>query len=575
MAQNLGFKVFIFDDPEHLGPEIKLREESKDGEIDAVLLYKNVICLAAVNKGKREHANKELRKFFEKLDMIDKVEALRLKLKVTAKPGKNIEEQVENAGKLLEEIEEHVKSICNEYDPILRKVFFCPFERLEEEIITELQEGGKFVIDKDVHDYFEEVLNRLDKPFLFNDFMHFLKVTKVGLEKKSASKTQKPKKSQPFTVNRLPLKEDKIIMYSVSVRVEDIVGLVTVLRVSRKYDKKGFQRMVKPGRLKKINEDYLNKNQTFPNNIIIALSPDLYTNERDFYDIENDELTFFDEYNSLIIIDGQHRFFSLVKGNKSDRHILVTLVFFSDIDKQKSNEAMVRMFYEINKKQERIDPNLSFILKAKIDPDSPEGFWYDVFKNLDRIGFFAKRFSFKETTIKRKEDPRSIVSVVTYGGVLLLNKKYKKKGIEVDGLDSFYGLDRSHNIDFASNLLRNYFNIMEAVLHGQGVDKNCLTPREIGALIRLIKHFMFDNKSAVGTLGDIADITKSAKHEAITKYFQDILDYIPFGDAIKLEYPASNWAAVEGYMLRKINSKRSRFSSRNLLSKKALEIYEA
>jgi len=44
LAQNLEFKVFIFDDPQ-FGPEIKLRERSKKGEIDAVLLFKNVIFL--------------------------------------------------------------------------------------------------------------------------------------------------------------------------------------------------------------------------------------------------------------------------------------------------------------------------------------------------------------------------------------------------------------------------------------------------------------------------------------------------------------------------------------------------
>jgi hypothetical protein len=62
---------------------------------------------------------------------------------------------------------------------------------------------------------------------------------------------------------------------------------------------------------------------------------------------------------------------------------------------------MEKTFYKINKTQERVDPNLSFILKARIDPESEENFWYTVFKKLDTKGFFSKRFSFKETTMKK------------------------------------------------------------------------------------------------------------------------------------------------------------------------------
>ena len=39
LGQNLGFKVYIFDDPGIFGPEIKLRENTKNGEIDAILIY--------------------------------------------------------------------------------------------------------------------------------------------------------------------------------------------------------------------------------------------------------------------------------------------------------------------------------------------------------------------------------------------------------------------------------------------------------------------------------------------------------------------------------------------------------
>lgn len=570
LAQSLDFKVFIFDDPINFGPEILLREKSKDGEIDAVLLFENVVCLVGINEGRGNHVERELKKFFEKLDKVKKVEDVEFDLKVTARKGKKIEEKKKKAKEALEEVEDCLANVCKEYTPILRKIFFCPSMRIEEERMMELEADGSFIVDKDIFDYFLEVLSRLDKRFLKSDFMHFLKIRKTDLRKKSASKVKKPGKSAPFQVNRLELEKDKIIMYSLPIAAEDIINYVTVLRVARKYDREGFQRMIKANRLNTISADYLMKNQTFPNNIIIGLNPSLYTNEKDFYNAEKNEFAFFDEFNSLIIIDGQHRFFSLVKRGELSRHVLVTLIFFSDKDK----DQMVKMFYEINKKQERIDPNLSFILKAKIDPDSEENFWHSVFTNLDKKGFFAKRFSFKETTLKKKDDPRSIVSVITYGGVLRLNKPSKKKGIEVSGLEAFYGADRKQNIDFACNLLKNYFDIIEAVLHDQSVNKSSLTPREIGALIRLTKHFMVDDRNKLKVLGSIQriDETDTECKNAVT-YFKEILGCLAFEKTIQLEYPASNWAAVEGYILRTINSRKPNFGNKNILSKKGLEVY--
>jgi len=571
-AQNLGFKVYIFDDPQ-IGLEIKLIEKSKGGEIDAVMLYKNIVCLVGISKGHGKNLEKKIERFFEKLDKIASVVDIKLEIKSAAK--KQISEKIDTAKEMLKEIKEHIKNIQKEYGLILIKLFFCPNKQLDEEFVNKKRKNHEFIIDKDIFEYFQEVLIRLDKRFLFNDFMHFLGIKKVDMEKIGTSKTKKPARTSPFKVNRLELERDKIIMYSLSLRVEDIVDYVTVLRITRKYDKKGFQRMVKDTRLKKINEEYLSKNETFPNNIIIALNPEIYTEEKEFYDDEKEEITFFDEFNSLIIIDGQHRFFSFVKGNKLGRFILVTLIFFKGENKEENYLLMDKMFYKINKTQERIDPNLSFILKAKIDPESQENFWYTVFKELDKKGFFAKRFSFKETTVRRNRK-KSIISVITYGGVLRLNKTYKKKGIQTDGLEIFYGENKHQNIIFAYNLLKNYFDVIEKVLHDQSLDKNKLSPREIGAFLRLIRHFIISDKEKIRKMGEVKDIVKSKSKENINtaKYFEEILKLIPFEEVIKLEYPTSNWAAVEGYMLKKIHKSKPDFGNKNLLSKKGLEVYE-
>lgn len=575
-AQNLDFTPYIFDDVINIGPEIKLRERSKDGEVDAILLHKNIICLVGINKGKGSDVHKEIEKFFDKLDKIEKVENLKLELEITAKHGKKIDEKAKNANEMLKQIQDHINKISKSYNIILLKIFFCPDKEIETDVIRGERSKAKIIIDKDLFEYFEEVLNRLSKEYFFKDFMHFLNIKKIDLAKKSASKSRKPGRSSPFKVTRLELEKEKIIMYSLSLRVEEILDYVTVLRMAQKYSKKGFQRMIKSNRLDKINREYLDKNETFPNNVIIALDPELYKKESNFYDSNDEEITFFDEYNSLIVIDGQHRLFSFVKGNKLDRHILITLIFFKGEDKDEKYLLMDRMFYKINKTQERIDPNLSFILKARIDPESDEYFWHEVFMRLNRKGFFANRFSFKESTLRKNETRKSIISVITYGGALKLNKTYKKKGLVALGLDVFYGKDKNENINFAFNLLKNYFDAIELALYKQNVNKNNLTPREIGALIRLLRHFIMTDRNNVETLAKNEDITKSQQNENknAVKYFETVLGCIPFKKTIALDLPPSNWAAVEGYMLKKIHNRKPEFGNKGLLSKKGLDVYK-
>ena len=51
---------------------------------------------------------------------------------------------------------------------------------------------------------------------------------------------------------------------------------------------------------------------------------------------------------------------------------------------------------------------------------------------------------------------------------------------------------------------------------------------------------------------------------------------IDFKIALSLDYASSNWAAIEGFMLKQIHKKKMKsFGSVNFLSKKALEIYSS
>lgn len=88
---------------------------------------------------------------------------------------------------------------------------------------------------------------------------------------------------------------------------------------------------------------------------------------------------------------------------------------------------------------------------------------------------------------------------------------------------------------------------------------------------------MLNGKDKLKKLGTEVDITKEQDKESkdAVKYFEDIFESIPFSEVIGLNYPTSNWAAIEGYMLKKIHTKKLEFGNKNLLSRKGLEIYNS
>ena len=575
LTDRLGFSVDFFDDPPSTS-DIRLFDRNCNGEIDAILCYKNLVCTVSITSTANENnIIDEIRHFYEKFNVIKNYKNLKLELVFGSKSTKAHQRLAQNS---LGKIKNNTILLGKDHYIVYRKIFFAPNVRIDEALIDSYIKKGVIIIDKDIFDYFLSIYQRLTREYLFYHFIHFLGVRKIDFNKKTVSGSISSAKSQGYDVIELPLEQGKIDMYSCSLRAEDIESYITVLRMAHKYDKKGFQRMVRSNRLDKINQDYLSHNYTFPNNIIIALNPELYHKKSDFLvtDRNRKKMCFIDEYNSLIIIDGQHRFFSLIKGQKQDRPILITFLFFRTTKEAEKYLSMEKIFYRINKTQERIDPNLSFAIKARVDPQSEEAFWYPVFTKLDKQGFFSHRFSFRESSLRDPREPKSIVSVITYGGVLRLNNDRKRVGTRTLGLNQFYTGSRVKKIRFATNLLNNYFEIIEKEMATQNVAKNSLNIREIGALIRLLRQFILSNPKAVKTLGSIAR-TSGAINPKIQKdvdYFAQFIKNIPFKDIINLTYPASNWAAIEGYILKKIHNQQPTFGNIKLLSKKGLDIYK-
>lgn len=564
-SKKLNFKLKIFD----VGNGTKLANTSTDCDIDAILYCDNVVMLLEVYGGKnKEQAKDKLEKQQIGFKNLDSFIDLKSNLQVNA-PNETMQKQENSAFKKIIRYLEHKQN--SSFNVYVKKLFYCPHIEIDREIKEASHKKGIFVFDREISHYLDQVYNTLGQKYLFRDLIDFLDISKVNLSKSHGSSSGLPPQNSPIKASRLEIKKGKMIMYSCSCLISEIESLVTVFRpISSKYEMGGFQRMLKKKRIEAIAKGYLKNNETFPNNVIIALEPKLYFDENNFWG--QDGLKLYDEYNSLFIIDGQHRFFSL-KASGKDRHVLITFVFYKD----KTDKAILKMyetFYEINKKQEKVDASLGFILKAKIYKKSDEAFWFDVLKKLnDSSGFFKNKISFKEKQLRYK-DEKNILSVIKYGGLLKLNNIVKK----IEGLNYFYS-DKTveENKKFASNLLNNYFSIINKAMISIGKTKDDITPRDIGALIRLIRHFMINDKNILKTLGkhvNLNSVTTKSEKESVDRA-KNIIKTINFIEVFSSAFSPSNWAAVEGLLLKHIHTEYPSFGNKKILSKKGLLGYSS
>lgn len=155
---------------------------------------------------------------------------------------------------------------------------------------------------------------------------------------------------------------------------------------------KYYQRLVEPGRLRKIAQ-YVQEGNYFPNAAIIAFNkppefkpfPEVKTKFPAWESsVEFGCLGFPATYRSCWIIDGQHRLYGMSKAEVSN---LMPIVGIEDA----SVEDQARLFLDINRTQKPVPSDLVWDLEGEMRPDSPDGIISRVVKTLNREGVLAGR----------------------------------------------------------------------------------------------------------------------------------------------------------------------------------------
>src|SRR5574337_533723 len=118
--------------------------------------------------------------------------------------------------------------------------------------------------------------------------------------------------------------------------------------------KKGFQRIVKAERAKKIAVEVLDQRRTFPTAIVLA------TNKNSFQD-EDGSLKI-PRAARFLVVDGQHRLWAQTFSSFKATYACVLHMGLSEVD-------MARLFIEINNNQKRVPASLRWDLVRLVRPE--------------------------------------------------------------------------------------------------------------------------------------------------------------------------------------------------------------
>jgi DGQHR domain-containing protein len=196
-----------------------------------------------------------------------------------------------------------------------------------------------------------------------------------------------------------------------------------------------YQRMIQKRKIESLRRHLLDKKGAFINNIIVTLpgSTKLLDEKgntidtKDITSVEPSSIQLPDDFNSIGIIDGQHRVFSYYEGGSDEvkisplrvqQNLLVTGIIFPDgLEQLAKDRFAARLFLDINGNQTKVSPALIQEIGIILKPYAVHSIARSIIRRLnENNGPFNKEF---ETAFS--DGPKiKTTSVVNYGLVPLV-----------------------------------------------------------------------------------------------------------------------------------------------------------
>ena len=272
-----------------------------------------------------------------------------------------------------------------------------------------------------------------------------------------------------------------IRMVSFMMKPADLIENSFVLRKDGwEQDADLYQRLITSKRIKSIREFVVNNKTTFLNNIIVTLPQDI-----SFYKIENGNRTLIEikdivnyknnieicipvDFNSMAIIDGQHRVYAyyqdtvntsseqIISRLRNELNLLVTGIIYPNNEKYKDElerrKFESNLFVSINKNAKPVDADTLIQVQAIMNPTSGEAISRKVIERLNKEAPFEHLFQLS----KVEDAPIKTASIIQYALSSLLIAKNNE-----NSLFHYWLKDNNKSDDFIlekSDDIKNYIN---------------------------------------------------------------------------------------------------------------------
>ena len=369
---------------------------AETSELDAVFLFENIllICEETVAKGPQ-----------------DIKDHLRKKKMVSDEITKNRSDTIEWLKK------DHFEKFkrFQEYSDQRYKIFFLYFtkHKFNPDDVTRGRFNPIRIIEPSTLNYF----HKLSQNIRFSsrsDIFRFLglKSRDIGQFKSSSTSADIDTAiicPQDTTGHEKPV----IRLISFMLSAEFLIRNSYVLRKdSWEDDVQLYQRLIEKNRIKSIREHVAKKKITFYNNIVVSLPNNVSfvdskkrpVNLEDIHDSDGGhKVRIPDEFNSIGIVDGQHRVFAHYEGEdklekdikplREKLHLLVTgLIFPEKMNDEERRKYESEIFLDINSNARRVPPDVLLFIETLNSPSSGRGIARKVLVLLNQRSVFHNLF---------------------------------------------------------------------------------------------------------------------------------------------------------------------------------------
>lgn len=392
----------------------------------------------------------------------------------------------------------------NEYGLPRWKIFYLYFskDKIDYDDMDMLRYDKLHFIDIGTYNYFLSMSKCIKKSFKY-EILRFLGISyeeygKISPGQGSPLPNREVSIIYPDDVTGL---NNGVAIVSFMMSPDELIKTSYVLRKDNWEEKIGlYQRLVIEKRIKSVRKFIIETKRTFYNNIIVGL-PDtvqiidengeiIDINELDRY--KNCKMKMANGFNSISIIDGQHRVYAYyendvnneeelaVKALRGRLNLLVTGILFpKEWDDVKRRKFQSDIFIQINRNAKNVDKDLLIHIEATKDPYSSMSIARLTLEKMNKTEPFKNLF---QLSLVEKAQIK-VSSIIQFALSSLVNPSY-----EANGLYKFWCIENDYAttteldteqllenyVIFCTNSLNKYFSAIKANYKDQWNDPKSL-----------------------------------------------------------------------------------------------------